>query len=366
VDISVIKTACAQIEADLAKDPSQILNESELQALLQIKLLQLFPERLPARLAAGTIRHGHHPELLVPRVFRELKLDAGRASTEADIVVLTDKPQVVVPKANGAPKGFRGPFAAIIETKIDTPLDKLISGLAGPSAIAKAHADLAKWSARKEAGDVELVISVVLTPQPERYRDQSDIITIRHDPAGFQDVSEPSLAAADQTRDLAIKATRAANLILHASHREYPLGLIREKDFESRILEDLRANCEWKSTLTTSNGRTIQISPVRAQWTGPWASLIGMRRRHDVVVLRPDGLGLHTEIELKTSHSDSHNWFRKSEVADEMAAIQTLIQKGALDYGTFALYRYGKPMWHSDAQQLAKRFPAVDLQYLCS
>ena len=366
MDIDILKLACSEIEKELAADPTLILNESELQAILQLKLLQLLPEQLPATLASGTLKRGHHPELFVPRVFRELKLDAGRAAVEADIVVLTNSAQRVVPKANGAPKGFRGPFAAIIETKIDTPMAQLLAGAAGPSALKAVQADFKKWETHLGTGLIPFMFSVILTPRPERYANQSNILAIRHCADGVKDWQSVSPELNAQNRNVAKNAATAATLILHAHHKQFPLSLLREKDFETRLLADLRQACTWRSALRMPNGRIVQASPVRSQWTGSWADLLGMRRRHDIVVLRADGLGLHTELELKTSHSDSHNWFRKAEVEGEMRAIQTLIQRGALDHGAFVMYRYGKAMWSADANALASRYKSVDFQYFCA
>jgi hypothetical protein len=98
MNLEILSMACRAIEQELLVDPTLILNEAELQAALQLKLLDLLPQVVPATLAPGTLARPHHPPLTVPRVFRELKLGEGRNAIEADLVVLTDGPQVAVPK----------------------------------------------------------------------------------------------------------------------------------------------------------------------------------------------------------------------------------------------------------------------------
>jgi len=350
----------------LLADPTLILNESELQAALQLKLLNLLPHVVPASLAPGTLARAHHPQLTLPRVFRELKLDAGRAAIEADLVVLTKGPQVVLPKENGGPKAFQAPLDAVIETKIDTSRETFMLGGAGGSVLPSVINDLARWRVAIEDGRLRHAFAVILTPRPERYINVAGVLTIRQSYERLVDWRPGMGSDARSTGDIAKRGAESAIGEVHHQYRLQPIGMLREKDFESRIMGILRAACGWSSVHRLSNGRHVAINPVRAQWSGGWASILGMRRRHDLAILRPDGVGLHVEIELKTSHSDSHNWFRKLDVEKEMSSMSRLISASALDYGCFVMFRYGNAKWSADAEILSARHPGVAFKYLCS
>jgi hypothetical protein len=281
-------------------------------------------------------------------------------------VVLTNGPQVVVPKENGAPKAFQGPLDAVIETKIDTARDTFFLGRVGGSVLPRVMNDLARWSAAIEAGRVRQALAVILTPRPERYDNVAGVLTIRQSHERLVDWRPELGSEVSSTGDVAKRAAQKAIGEVHDLYSRQPIGMLREKDFESRIVGALRATCGWSSMRQLPSGREVAINPVRAQWHGGWASILGMRRRHDLVVLRPDGVGLHVELELKTSHSNSHNWFRKPDVEKEMSSISQLIAAGALDYGCFVMFRYGHAMWAADAAVLSARHPRVDFQYLCA
>lgn len=359
VTLSVVREACAAVEALMARDPTAALNECELQALLQVELLRLLPNRLEASLSSEVIARGYHPALTIPRVFRELKPDGGRGGKEVDLAVLQDRPQMVRGKLNGAPSKFEPPYAVIIETKIDA---SAVAALAGRNTRARPNAltsDVGKWRPYIDQGQVETVVSVIMTGQPEAYAGLTDVITIRRSP--------PAQNGAFQGRDFDpwSQIDAALNEVAE-EYRRHPVGCLREKDFESRLFGKLRDADFPRVPFWLPDGSCVAIDPVRAQWSGEWSHSLGRGRRHDLVVLSPTGRSLLAELELKTSHSDSHNWFRKREVEGELQAMQHLIEEGHLQRGRFVMFRYGEALWENDAKSLFSRFPDVEFEYVCA
>jgi len=356
---NVVRKACAAIEALLVRDPTAALNECELQALLQVELLRLLPDRIEAALSNEVLSRAHHPALIVPRVFRELKPDGGRGGKEVDLAILQDRPQIVRGKLNGAPAKFEPPYAVIIETKIDA---SAVAALSGRSTRARSGAlatDLGKWRSYIEQGWVENVVSVILTAQPEAYDGLPDVITIRRPIPSRGDAFQNDAVDPWPQIDRALEEVAE-------EYRAHPVGCLREKDFESRLLGKLRAANFPRVPFWLPDGSCVAIDPARAQWSGEWSHSLGRGRRHDIVVLHPSGRSLLAELELKTSHSDSHNWFRKREVEAELQAIQHLIDVGRLDRGRFVMFRYGAALWETDAEALLARFPRVEFDYTCA
>ncbi len=356
--MDLIERACADVALQLQKDPTAALNESELQALLQTALLKLIPSPVPAELGPGVIRRSHHPDLLVQRVFRELKPDGGKSGKEADLLILEDRPQVVEAKLNGAPARFCGPFEAIIETKIDASATAMLSGRPVRPRVDDLLSDLAKWRGYREAGLVRRVVAIVMTADPDAYSGLQDVIAIPRTAAGLLPWTATAPIDPWPQIDDALEAVAD-------EYKKRPLGCIREKDFESRLFSRLRSLNLPRSSLPVGNGM-VSIDPVRAQWSGTWSAALGRGRRHDLVVLHPNGLSLMAELELKTSHSDSHNWFRKREVEAELQAMQRLTEEGLLSRGRFVMFRYGLPMWEEDARVLFEQFPKVEFAYYAS
>jgi hypothetical protein len=119
----------------------------------------------------------------------------------------------------------------------------------------------------------------------------------------------------------------------------------------------------WRTKIETPRG-VINIPAIRTQLSGPWAGILGVNRRHDIAVLSIDGRQLDAEIEIKTSHSDSHNWFVKNEVTKEFGQMNLLRANGLVGYALFVMYRYGHPMWVKDAEALVAQHPLVDFRFL--
>jgi hypothetical protein len=307
-------------------------------------------------LGANVIKRDHHPPLMVQRAFRELKVDGGRTGKEADIVLLRDGLQTVEAKQNGAPARFRGPFAAIIETKIDASAHGMLMGRPVRPRVGDLLADLAKWERHLADGLADAVFVVVMTADPEAYAGLDNVIAIPRRASAVMDWVNKDPIDPWPAIDAALSEV--------ADHyRRYPVACIREKDFETRLFTRLRAVGLTPAKLVLPTGQVVAINPVRAQWSGEWASVLERGRRHDLVVIAPSGASLLAELELKTSHSDSHNWFVKREVEAELAAMHALVTHKRLDRARFVMFRYGKPLWEQDADTLFARYPHVEFAY---
>ena len=354
---SIVQEACQHVERLLENDPTAALNEGEFQALLQVALLDLLPDRCEATLGEGVIARLHHPSLTVPRVYRELKPEGGRGGKEVDIAILQNRPQVVEGKLNGAPAKFAPPYAVIIETKIDASATAMLMGKRARPRTADLLNDIEKWAAYRSSGTVQAVAAVVLTAEPEAYEGLENVFAVRRLPP-----KRGVLSAADPVDPWPFIDVALAEVA--EEYRCHPVGCLREKDFESRVLAKLRAARLPRADYSLPDGSCVSIDPVRAQWSGPWAEHLGQGRRHDIVVLHPSGRSLLAELELKTSHSDSHNWFRKREVEGELHAMQSLVQQGLLARARFVMFRYGQPLWEADAETLFKKYPDVEFDYI--
>lgn len=357
--MTALREACSAVADMLQADPTAALNESELQALLQIALLDRLPDRVEASLSLEVLARSHHPSLTVPRVYRELKPDGGRGGMEVDLAVLQDRHQIVRGKGNGAPAKFEPPYSLIIETKIDASALNFAMGRTVRTRAAALAEDLNKWHNYVANGMVDGVVSVVMTAQPEAYEALPNVIAInrplppRCEPFEH-DVIDPWPLIDRALRDVA------------EEYRRHPVGLLREKDFESRLFGILRSAHLPRAPFWLPDGTCVSIDPVRAQWSGQWANSLGRGRRHDLIVLHPSGRSLLAEVELKTSHSDSHNWFRKREVEAEIQAMHHLVEVGKLHRGRFVMFRYGTAKWEADAEVLFTRYPNVEFSYVCA
>jgi len=292
------------VEAALRADSTAILNESELQAFLQ-RILNGFLATTPPLTLEGEVNNRRPGEAFTcRRVYRELKATSGRGSVEADLVVLGADVQTICAKKNGAPARFRPPYAMIIETKIDASPEMILTGHRGRKLAATAiMRDLEKWNDTNVACDV---YSVVLTAVPEWYVGLPNVIAIRRPVCR----SQPKHCNEAASMTAAAHYEQAIDRV-HELYKREPFWFIREKDFETEIFWSLRS---------VVNSCQSFLNPVRSQWYSPHSKLLGKRRRHDLVVLARDARLMLLEIELKTSHSDTHNWFRKRDDRERAAA----------------------------------------------
>lgn len=345
--IDVIK----RVEKNLSNNPFDILNESELQAVLQHALLQAFPQKLPLTLAHGVIERRSGGDFTCRQIYREAKVKAGQSGREPDMIVLKNRPQVLLPKKNGAPSRFETPYQAIIETKVDATFRQILSGHHGKALSPKVtRGDLEKWNVGEDA---EKVLCVVYTAHPEWYADRKNIFTIRRPLCNPDQAITPLMAsveASGRSYDNALKK-------LHEEFKREPYWFLREKDFETALFIAMRQAND------TPPG---ELNPVRTQWWSEHESVLNRRRRHDLVVLSETKGYLTLELELKTSHSDSHNWFTRKVVKNEFDAMQILLSKGLLDRAVFLLFRFGPVRWQSDADALCAKYPSVEFDYRCS
>ncbi len=342
--------AAKRLEVQLGKNPFHVVNEAEFQAMLHAELLQEFPEEVALSLAPGVIDRRPGQPLKGRRVYREAKIRPGQAGQEPDLIILHDAAQTILPKENHAPSRFVCPYAAIIETKIDaTPAD-ILSGKPGRSLAASViDSDLRKWLVPSETG---LVLSIIYTANPDWYAGWPNVVTVRRVIA-----PAPARLPSAATIKAATGAVGRGIDTIHAAFRAKPFRYLREKDFEAELFNVLRA---------ASAVSPDELHPVRSQWMSAHSETLGRRRKHDLVVLGAVPGALDLEVELKTSHSDQHNWFRNKELVREFGAMQTLREAGVLDRALFLMFRFGPLKWQGDAASLCATYPAVEFDYRCS
>ncbi len=348
--VDLIRQVATKLEEELAACPFDVLNESELQALLQTRLLEALPQEPQLTLAEGVIDRRANASYKCRRVYREAKIRPGQSGREPDLIILQDRPQVILPKQNRAPSRFLPPYDAIIETKMDASPKDVLNGRAGrllkPEVLV---ADAVKWKRPEEA---LAVINLIYTARSHEYPSNDNTIFIKrsltkHDPR----------PVSSENRQMAVDSYTLALENLYRAFKEQPFRFLREKDFETALFSAMRDAVVVKHD---------EVHPVRTQYYKDWRYVLNRTRRHDLVVLgaRDDNLAL--EIELKTSHSDQHNWFRTLDLYKEFEAIQNLSDRGNLERGVFLLFRYGAKRWHEDAQSMCQKFPRVVLDYKCA
>jgi hypothetical protein len=209
--------------------------------------------------------------------------------------------------------------------------------------------DLAKWRVPDEA---HTALSVVYTSNPEWYAGRPEIIAVRRHLA----VATPKLPT-QAAVEKACQTFGEAVLSIHSDFRADPFRFLQEKDFETELFMKMRAGTDVASNV---------IHPVRCQWWSENSAALGRNRRHDLVVLGSIARELALEVELKTSHSDRHNWYRTSALASEFHAMQVLKDSGSLARAVFLMFRFGPDRWRDDASALCVRFPAVEFDCRCS
>ncbi len=346
----LVRRVALKLEKELATRPFDVLNESELQALLQVRLLKALPQEPNLCLAKGVVDRRPSARYKCRRVYREAKVQPGQSGREPDLVILQDRPQVILPKQNGAPSRFQTPYDAIIETKMDASPTDILSGL--PGRLLKHEvlkSDVAKW---KEPEEALSVMNVVYTARPDDYQRSDNTNVIKRALA-----SQPPRAVSPEVRKNAVIAYGNSLELLFQAFKEQPYRFLREKDFETALFAAMRDAVTVKPD---------EFHPVRTQYWMDWRNVIQRRRRHDLVVLGECDDQLALEIELKTSHSDQHNWFRTSALKKEFEAIHMLSEHGHLGKGVFLLFRYGSARWQNDAAAACAKYPRVNLDYRCA
>jgi len=382
---TVVEKACKAVENIIAGDPFLVWNEAEFQILLQQQLLDLLPERVPFELSFGTRGTFLRPEQrFLNRVYREVNLlpRLGRQSTKPDIIVLQDREHKVLPKnSNESPSSFTPPFQAVIETKVAINWSNLGSGSSPKKPtnrmIKSVTEDFEKYAAKKILKNdiAEHFYSVVLTTHPECFPSEINdvqIIAVKY-PSEIPNGDMQTLKDAEVNIDLALEAIRQVHLL----QQEYPLEMLREKDFETSLVGVLRQQAHKRLPLVNENGEVLgSVDPIRSQWST--SNPLGTRkaRTHDVIILdqpvvvRDWGkpISFHPigfEYELKTSHSD-HNWFiRKKGLMDEIEIMSEMLKKKSLKNSVVVLFRYGfSHVWESDVRKAMQPYRNVPLYFL--
>lgn len=347
-----IREVCWEIEEMLSHRPLDVLNESELQAVLQEALLGAFPQTLPLTLASGVANRRNGGTFTCRRVYREARVRSGKMRPDPDIVVLTDTPQTIFPNHNGAPSRFGRPYQAIVATRVDATVHQILAGKEGraiPNEVLQKNRS--KWTSGIDAKEI---VNVVYTAHPECYKDDRQVIAIRRQVVG--DNADGSLPDQRASQHAAAMFEPVLSQLQSVFQRE-PYWFLGEKDFETYLFNGMRralAEC------------SQEVNPVRAHWWTEQSLALQHRRRHDLVVLSDVKGDLRLEAELKTSHSDRQNCFTQKPVDDEFGAMQTRIKHGSLERGIFLLFRLGACMWINDAKRICAKYPDVKLVYQCS
>ncbi len=380
-----VKKACLEIEELLSVEPSLVLCERELQILLQQKLLDLFPEKVDCVLKSPTYTPQGltREQLTINRVFRELNLipTLGRNSPKPDIVVVEKREQTIIPKQNNAPSSFIPPFSCIIETKVAINWSNVFSSntIKKKNGIKMIMQDIEKYKNNNLINDdiSSHFIFIILTQYPEIYSKLStekfSILTIKY-PHVFH--LETTRGAED---DFDYKSCiKDAIKEIHDLHKAFPLLMLREKDFETFFVHSLRKRKIPYVPAIEKNGEIKgYINPVRSQWVTPNDGTRTQRRVHDVIILKnpvylsrwqstQNFLPIYAEFELKTSNSNSHNWFRKNGLKKELEYMSDSIKRGDLLAGYFLMFRFGEKRWKDDADQLTRQFNRLKHYYLSS
>jgi len=348
--LSLIHQAVAALEARLFVNPFLVVNEAEFQALLQVELLKVFPEEVELSLGPKVVDRRPGQFLKARRVYRESKIRPGQVGQEPDLIILRNAPQVILAKENGAPSRFLCSYDAIIETKMDASPSQVFSGNCGKALSRRViENDLGKWQVPNES---PLVLSIIYTANPDWYSGWPQTISVRRAVAQTSP-KEPSHSAVNE----AICAYPDAVSSIHREFLEHPFRYLREKDFETQLFIRMR------DRITIGPD---EIHPVRCQWWSEHKAVLGRKRRHDLVILTGRTGDLALEVELKTSHSDQHNWYRTRALTGEFEAMQKLKSAGSLKRAVFLMFRFGPERWQSDAEALCARFPSVEFDCRCS
>lgn len=348
--IDELFSAANVVAALIRNDRFSILNEAELQHHLYLALCRN-AKGVPATAVPPSVvsasELGRAP--LRHRAFREMLLDPamGRTSPRPDISLLRPTLATAVPKGNGGISTWKGEFEALIETKLGT-------------SASKANKDPAKYPEHLRS----VVRQLLFDERSEGLSQRGDTLILGARGA----VAE---ATGKSPRDL-VDACREAIRRVHDTYCQSPASLVREKDFESWLALELESILSgWRCPIV-DGGRTVgATSPVRMQVS----TTLFPQRRHDVLVIDklgvPSGVGSRqpvlssaVEVEIKTSHSNQHNWF-DGRLDGELSKM-TRYREETGGKPIFVMFRLGAPIFIEAYRRMAKQYSKVEFHYLCS
>lgn len=375
-----LENAFVAAQREIDEDPLAIWCEKELQVLLHRTFQKHFPEQVEVKFASGVrdARTKLQKEAKIGRSYRELTLnpDAGQRSPRPDLVLLENREQRVLAKNNGAPSSFSPPYEALVEAKVAISWPHLDLQPKKPN-FASARKDLEKLK-NYFLGPAKQLILVVLTTHPEECKaalaerdDRIELVVLKY-PNDPEALFSRNIAFAEHPTNtnvnvVAYQAKKLRNLVelslseLHKEQKEHPLLYFREKDFETRLVELMRSNPQCPTLqFVTTKGKSSRSTGVRSQWSSKPGG-IATKRIHDILVRSEplvvsswgdtsELLPFAAELELKTSHSNEHNWFVKRDLLCEISTMQRMRTANLTREAWFLLFRFGQTpeaWWHS-------------------
>jgi hypothetical protein len=334
----IIRNAVSAVAERCARYPGLIQTEGDAQAELHAELLELFSG--PAMISAGDglLLYPHHVWPLVgSRAYREISAGASRATPRADITILAASAQLE-PKNGGAPARFKGPVDALIEIKLD--IDRSRPAPISP----RINRDFEKWQAEVESGAASAAVAVVFTDRPDDYRHVDPQKVVIAELSGTK--KPPHLIAPEE----AVGALDDALSAVIKRHGTEPLGMLREKDFETRITRILRDTFGERASAVRTQSR------VRCRRTGRLRPL-------DVAIFSGGQVPIAAALEIKTSHSRTFRTIGRAQLEDEADFLTGMIEDGLCSAARVAIFRYGtKPLCDDVAGWNARR-PQLPLFY---
>ena len=338
-----------QLMKDISQDRYIILNESELQSRIFNYLTEYSDNDINYTVPRSvTFPDEHRSGVMRQRAYREIVLNPklGRISPRPDIVIYTGDSIIAVSKENGAISSWESEEKIIVETKFNVGNMSLLR-------------DENKYA--------------------EEYR--LNLFTVGYDSMGsnIKCVSDNryligGLGEIGDGREWEFNNGLIGDSIheVWLDFQKCPAKYLREKDFESRLTNKIENRIGFKGCKIVNDGKVVGFTTsVRNQIS---TSVFG-KRRHDILIVESlclpkrigkvqDVVNPLLEIEIKTSHSNSHNWFR-GRLDDELSKMCEFNQLTGCR-PIFLLFRFGKPIFVNDYKAMTKKYPLIDFMYLCS
>ncbi len=338
-----------QVNEKMIIDKYCILNESELQSRIYLALNEKYNETIQINVPNNVIfPDDKRKSLINNRVFREMLLNPklGRNSPKPDILIFKPEQLTGVPKENKAISSWTGTYERIVETKFNANKKRSVD-------------DIKKY--------------------PESLHDIIYCINFNHNLKGIN-ISDNYIEFGGngninnnyENRDISETDVIDCILKVHNKHIMQTGSMIREKDFESWISYELELKFGNNGCIIYNGNNVIgYTTAIRNQIS----SSIFKTRRHDILIVNSiefpskygktqNVLSSSFEIEIKTSHSDTHNWFR-GRITDELNKMR-IYKNITGGIPIFVLFRFGSPIFVDDYYETVNQFPEIKFLYLCS
>ena len=347
--IEYISMALEIISKKINSDQYYILNEAELQSQLYLELTKLLNETVEVEVPNCVIFPDdfRHQEINT-RIFREIRLDKnlGKKNIKPDLTIYKSSKLIALPKKNKAISSWKGEIELIIELKFNVSKNSSLK-------------DLKKYD--KE--DSTPVIYINYKPNKTGITWEENYIELG---------GKGNIQAVAKTHNIDLRHVLRSINKVHKRYCKHPASMIREKDFESWISFELENIVDVNTCDIISDNKVIgSTTAIRNQIT----PLSFIKRRHDILIVdslelpskvgcRQNVLSTFAEVEIKTSHSNSHNWFdgRLNDEFDKM----TEFNKRFKGVPIFVMFRLGSIIYLEDYLNAVKSYPQIRFLYLCS